>query len=276
MLKSFKHQSKVKTSTNKGKGRQASRQEVRQPFNLEWRKPGVLAALALVIITLLIMVTPKQEILPIEKIRVAGDFTHLDSARIEDQLKPYLGKGFFSVDIVEIQQLLKQQAWVKNVSVRRLWPNQIKVSIEEKQAVARWDDDHLLSREAIVFKADNSAFKHLPVIHGYLGQSVELLSRYKSLQHKFYEYGLQVKAMSEDSKGALDLKLDNGLEINLGSVGNDLKIDSFLAVYQHQIKPRLGHIRQIDFRYNNGFAIAWNEDYINTMTKSGKRGEKNV
>lgn len=276
MLKLFKNHAEVTKSKMKVNSRQASRQKAREPFNMKWIKPAVFIAVPLLLITTLILATPEQELLPIDKIRIAGTFTHLDSSKIEDQLKPYLGKGFFSVDILEIQHLLKQQAWIKNVSVRRLWPNQIRVSIVEKEAVARWDDDHLLSTEAIVFGAETRVFKHLPVIHGYRGQSVELLTRFTSLQHKFYEYGLQVREMSEDSKGALGVKLGNGLAINLGSVDNEEKIDSFLAVYREQIKPRLEHIRHIDFRYSNGFAIAWNKDYLKNMSSAGKRGMKNV
>lgn len=276
MFNIFPFKKGKKEIQKKTKARQASRKAVREPLNIEWRMPGIIMAVASVLITTLIMVSPEKEILPIEKIRIAGYFTHLDSSAIENQLKPYLGRGFFSVDILEIQKELQQQAWISSVSVRRLWPNQIRVSIVEKQAVARWDDGHLLSRDAKIFAADSQAFQHLPVINGYTGQSVELLSRFASLQKQFTRHGLQIIGMSEDSKGSLALKLNNGLAISLGSDNNDHKIDTFLAVYSHQIKPRLEHIRHIDFRYNNGFAIAWKKDHLNKIGKSGSRGNRNV
>lgn len=276
MLKIFQHRQDTQYQKRKAISRQASRKTVPQPFNIEWKMPAVLMVVALLLITTLILLSPEKDILPIEKIRIAGDFTHLDSTRIEAQLKPYLGRGFFSVDILEIQQVLKQQAWIRNVSVRRLWPNQISVSIVEKQVAARWDDDHLLSSEANIFEADSKIFNHLPIINGYKGQSDELLSRFRSLQHKFYEYDIQIIKMSEDSKGALGLSLNNGLVVNLGSEDNERKIDNFLKVYREQIKPRVEHIRHIDFRYNNGFAIAWKKEHLEKMSKLRKRGIRNV
>lgn len=256
--------------------KQASRQVLHEPFRVEWRKPGIFILAAVLVVVMSTLLFPKKEILPIEKIRISGDFTHLDTGRLEEQLKLYLGRGFFSVDIQEIQQVLDQQPWIKSVSVRRLWPDQLKVSIVERQAVARWDDTHLLSKNAKVFKAKSDAFQQLPLIHGYMGQSDELLTRFNDLQYRFNKYDLKISELREDNKGALNLILENNLAISLGSVRNDHKIDSFLAVYKQQIKPRMEHIRHIDFRYSNGFAIAWKKDYLKNVGKLDSRGDMNV
>lgn len=267
--------------TNKAKPtrvnkKQASRKVAHEPFKFKLSKPGVIIVSVIMLVTLVAVVYPKTEVLPIEKIRISGDFTHLDILPVESQLQQYLGQGFFSVDIQEIQQVLDQQPWVNNVSVRRLWPNQLKVSIEENQVFARWDDTHLLSTSAKVFEAKSEAFKQLPLIHGYMGQSVDLLSRFNDLQHQFNKYDLKITEMHEDNKGALNLMLENSLAISLGSEHNEHKIRNFLAVYEQQIKPRMQHIKHIDFRYSNGFAIAWKKDYLKNIGKLDSRGDRNV
>ena len=261
---------------NKINKKQANRQVSHEPFRVDWRKPVIFLLAVVMVVVMSTLLFPKNEILPIEKIRISGDFTHLDTGRLEEQLKVYLGRGFFSVDIQEIQQVLDQQPWINSVSVRRLWPDQLKVSIVERHAVARWDDTHLLSRDAKVFEAKSDAFLHLPVIHGYMGQSEALLTRFNDLQFQFNKYDLKINELREDNKGALNLKLENELAISLGSVSNDHKINSFLAVYKQQIKPRIEHIRHIDFRYSNGYAIAWKKDYLKNIGKLDSRGDRNV
>jgi cell division protein FtsQ len=224
---------------------------------------------------LLLAFMPRDEWLPIDKISIRGQFEQLDTKALQQQLESYLGRGFFNVDIAEIQQQISQQPWISSVSVRRVWPNQLSVRVQEKKAFARWDDDHLLSTEAIVYAADSHKFSELPLINGYTGDSMQLLKRYVELKQRFAEQGIELNALIEDSKGALSLTLDKRLQVSLGSNHNDLKIRHLLAVYSEQIRNRSEQIEHIDFRYSNGFAIAWKKEYLEKMGQQ-QRGNKNV
>lgn len=265
---------------------QAKKKQAEQPLEFIWLqnflhllvthkvKAGLLAVL--VMIFSLPMVMAKTQWLPIEKIILSGQFVQLKTDVLEKKLKPYLGKGFFSVDIKEIQASLVLQPWIAKVSVRRVWPDQINVSVEEKRAVARWDDMNLLSDRAVIFKQESSMFNHLPKVNGYREQSGELLTRYGKLQKQFSALGLQVNELNEDGKGATNLLINEQIRINLGSENNEQKIKHLLAVYKKQIQPESEHIRYIDFRYSNGFAIAWKENYLQQRAKTKKRGNRNV
>ena len=237
------------------------------------RVAGLVLVLMLFSLPLLMAQT---QWLPIEKIVLTGRFVQLDTDVLEQKLKPFLGEGFFSVDIKGIQSKLAQQPWVEKVSVRRVWPDRLNVMVKEKQAVARWDGENLLSDLAVIFKQDSKGFETLPIINGYREQSADLLVRYRNLQLQFSPLGLSVDEMSEDSKGATSLLLDEKLRVNLGSDNNDEKIKHLLAVYEKQIQPESAHIKYIDFRYSNGFAIAWKKDYLQQRAKAQKRGNRNV
>ena len=251
---------------------QARRNEQQERIQLEIDRKWVLGAAVIMLVTLAVYLMPKEQWLPIEKIRISGKFQQLDTQAMQQQLQPYLGQGFFALDIQQIQQEISQQAWVKNVSVRRIWPNQIYVNVEEKQAAARWDDEHLLSAEAVIFPADVSKFAQLPKINGYSKQTRELLERYSRLQQRFDALSIRVTAMVEDNKGSLKLELDERLLVSLGAGNNATKIGHLLAVYPQYIAPKLEFIEQIDFRYSNGFAIAWKQQYLDKM----QRGSNNV
>ena len=254
---------------------QASRMQQKESIQLHISKRYVVMALVFIALGLAVALVPREQWLPIEKITITGEFRQLDIDKLQQQLKPYLGAGFFSVDIQKVQDQVSQQPWIEEVSVRRVWPSMVVVSVIEKQAFARWDDSHLLSTRAEVFEAESKAYMHLPLIHGYAGQSAELLQQYVKLKQKFAERGIQLSALSEDSKGALSLLLDDHLRVNLGTDETEQKIYKMLAVYPMQIKPRKDFIKYIDFRYSNGFAIAWKKDNQQQISDM-KRGNKNV
>lgn len=260
-----------KKSANKK--RQAQRNNIEPAFEINWNMKWMKVLLAVALIAAIPFMLPGGQWLPIEKIQLSGSFKQLDSKIFEHQLKAFLGKGFFSVDIQAVQQLVNQQPWVRSVSVRRIWPNQLHVAVVEKVAIARWDEGHLLSRQAVIFEADSRVFKQLPLINGYSGQTRALLQRYSQIQQRFAVHGMGITEMREDSKGSLSLLMNNQLRISLGSENNDMKIKRFLAVYPLQIKPRAEHIKHIDFRYSNGYAIAWKKEYLK---KLDSRGNKNV
>jgi cell division protein FtsQ len=254
---------------------QASRLQHKESFSLHINKRYVVMVLIFIALGLVAMLVPREQWLPIEKIRITGEFRQLDTDKLQQQLKPYLGAGFFSVNIQKIQDQVSQQPWIEEVSVRRVWPSKIVVSVIEKQAFARWDESHLLSTRAQVFEAESKTFMDLPLIHGYVGQSEELLKQYLDLKQKFGEQGIQLSALTEDSKGSLSLLLDDHLKVNLGTDETEQKIQNMLAVYAMQIKPKTELIKYIDFRYSNGFAIAWKKDNQKQISDM-KRGNKNV
>jgi cell division protein FtsQ len=257
------------------KSRQASRKMKREGFNIRMNKTVLLSVVMICVIGLLVTLLPKQNIMPIEKIRITGNFRYLETQKIEKHLQDYLGDGFFSVDIKSIQHQISQQPWIKKVSVRRVWPDLIAVHLLEKEAFARWDETHLLDRDAIIFTAESKKFQQLPLINGYSGNSRQLLQRFVELRQQFSNQKIELSGLIEDSKGALRLLLNNQLSVSLGSENNDQKIQHLLMVYQQQIQQRSQHIKHIDFRYSNGFAIAWKKEYLE-KTGQLQRGSKNV
>ena len=258
---------KKQPMTNQAKKHQAKKNQAKKNKPIEiaellWLKKHLSVKVIFTILLLsLAIATPfylsDSDIMPINKIRIQGAFKHLEIEPIKSRLKGYLGKGFFSVDIQSMQQKIGQLAWVQSVSVHRIWPSQLAVDIIEKKPFARWDAKHLLSRNAEVFDAQGDAFKSLPLINGLNADSTSLLQRYQQLQQRFSAIGLTLDEMREDRKGALFLTLNNEILVKLGSQQTAEKIDHLLAVYNTVIKPQAVYINTIDFRYSNGFAIAW-------------------
>ncbi len=271
-----------KPPARRRKGPQARRQQPAQPL-FDWRPPRWLVSS--LVVTVMIGVTlwylPKEQWLPIDRIRLQGSFEHVDRQELKRRLDPYLGQGFFTVDIKGLQQRIDDLPWVRESRVRRVWPNGLQLRVIERQPVARFDDRRLLDSNGELFTADARQFMDLPLVHGYAEESREVLEHYARLKPRFTALGLEIREWVEDDKGALRLRLDNDMELRIGSRNRDSRIAQFLAVWPKYIKPQQELISAIDFRYSNGFAVAWKKPKENRPNKgrtqsNNSRDKRNV
>ncbi len=237
---------------------QAQRQQPAQPL-FQWRPTRWLMVTAglLLVVGSLLWYLPKEQWLPIDSIRLVGRFEHVDRQALQQRLQPYLGQGFFTVDIAGMRQQIESLPWVREASIRREWPNRLLLRVIERVAVARFGERRLIDRNGELFEENTENFQKLPLLRGYEEASAAILSRYAGISPRFAELGLNIRAWLEDGKGSLSLQLDSGLTLKLGSRKQEEKIEQFLAVYPRYIAPQRKLIRAIDFRYSNGFAVAW-------------------
>lgn len=217
-----------------------------------------------------------DEILPIRSVQLAGNFEYLDQGEIEKTLQAYIGQGFFSFDIHQLQRSLHDKPWTASVSVRRIWPDKIRVTITEKKPVARWDEQHLLSDRAQVYLADTGGFEHLPLVHAKGHDPEWALRQFYALDARFSSVDERVRALEVDSRGALELELIGGLEIKLGRGDIERKITRLMSIYTQQILPRREQIERLDLRYSNGFAVAWKAEVLQGRDKASIWSNSNV
>lgn len=241
-----------------------------------WRKAYNWIFLLLPLVLGGIYLQQLEQPFPIRSIQLSGTFKHLDQQAVEASLQPYLGQGFFLLDIHQAQQTLSDESWIETVSVRRVWPGSLRVMVEEKTPVARWDGEHLLSQSASVFRADADAFKHLPLVHGDNHPPAWVLQQFYRLQAHFDRVDERLIALQIDSRGALDVELINGLKIKLGRSDIDHKIDRLVSIYRQQILPRREQIKRLDLRYSNGFAVAWKQEVLQGSDKASIWSNGNV
>jgi cell division septal protein FtsQ len=94
-----------------------------QPRSFQWRKSYNWIFLLVPIAFAGYHLSRMDEILPIRSIQLAGTFEYLDQDEIEQALQPFIGQGFFSLDIHQMQRVLHDKSWTDSVSVRRVWPD---------------------------------------------------------------------------------------------------------------------------------------------------------
>jgi cell division protein FtsQ len=214
--------------------------------------------------------------LPIRTIQLTGTFQYIDQKEVELSVQKYIGEGFFSLDINQVQKTLSEKPWTDSISIRRVWPDRLKIVIVEKRPVARWDNRHLLSDRAVVFQAKTGPFSELPLVHGAGNNPGQMLHLYYRLANQFAGLNETLVAVRKDSRGALDMQLENGLKIKVGRSDIERKIARFVVIYRQQIQPRQAEIQQLDLRYSNGFAVAWKKEALKSRDEASLWRNNNV
>ena len=242
--------------------KQAQKKKTGSNFGFKWR---AIYTWILVIVPMfggISYLVQNHTFLPIKTIQLSGVFKHIDQQEIEKALRPFVGEGFFSLDIQNVRNSLRDKPWAESVSIRRLWPDRVMIQIVEKKPLARWDNDHLLSDKAEVFAANTKEFKSLPKIYGSSVEPRYVLQQYYAFSKQFRLLDETISQVNIDSRGAVNIDLTNGFKIKVGRDNVDSKIERLVSIYAQQIRPRRNEIQQLDLRYSNGFTIAWKKEAL--------------
>lgn len=239
--------------TNKQKPK---RRFVNVIVKLFWLLFGVLIAVGLLLQWQKYNASHALTFLPIEHIEITHELSNARALEVINVLKAYKQKNFFLVNVGEMRQQLLAISWVDQVAVSRVWPNRLDVAIAEAQPVAVWQQQHV-NLQGKVFSPDNKD-QNLPVFHVAKQQLSNVLTYYKTMQSQFWQLGLSINEVAMDSRGSMQLMLSNQTKVILGTQRWLEKSDSVMRILESQ---RFAN-HTIDMRYENGFAIATNQQSI--------------
>lgn len=203
---------------------------------------------------------------PIKSVVVEGFYQHTNHDQLRNRVMEQAQRGFFNLDIAEIQQDVEQLPWVDKAYVRRIWPESISVHIEEHQPVARWGDDGLLSDSFKLFFPPGEGVNQDPALQVIIGQlpqlsapsrrHVALLRLLKTTQPILSEIEAPLTGISEDDRRSVTLSLKGDVKVVIGHRLIEERIERFAKIFRPYIAPLYDDVSRVDMRYTNGFALA--------------------
>ena len=197
---------------------------------------------------------------PIRAVTIDAPFQRVTEARIEEAIAAGLRDGFLSADLAAMRRRLEALAWVDAATVRREWPDELRVAVSEQVPAARWGEGGLLNVRGELFIRDaRHVPAELPRLSGPQGSAAEVAGRYLAVRGPLIEAGLDLAAVELDARGAWQLTLTNGIRVRLGRRAVDERLVLFLETVVDMVTAREGDINYIDMRYSNGFSIGWKE-----------------
>ena len=206
---------------------------------------------------------------PIAKVSVEGDLSYISQQAVQQRIEPFVAASFFSVDLVGMHNELEQMPWIASAQVRRVWPDQVVVKLEEQLPIARWGDESLLNNQGQAFApSELSNYQHLPQLYGPKRAQQRVMQQYQVLSQMLRPMGFTVVRLELRERGSWFLSTGQGIELLLGRDHLVEKMRRLSVIYEKALKEQQANIARIDLRYANGLAVAWREPVAPTAANT--------
>ena len=202
--------------------------------------------------------TIKNTSLAIKYVRTEGVFQYLSKNEIKIVLQPLVMTSFFDVDMQTIHTVVSSLPWVDTVTVKRIWPDAIDVKVHEKKPYVRWGKNSLITEQGNIFTPNNiEQFANMTLLNGPESQELKVLEIMKGIKTALADQSMSLAEFSINDRGAWQIKLSNGLEIQLGRNEQLKKLQRFLATLAVLKQEQVEQMAVVDLRYPNGYAVSW-------------------
>jgi cell division protein FtsQ len=211
-----------------------------------------------------------EQELPIQHIVISGDRQFVDDGKLKAAVHKALPGSFFELDVDVAHQVIEARPWVYQASVRKEWPNTLRVFVTEQKAVARWNDDLLLNTHGGSFQALlPESEDNLPLLYGPGGSEQTALQGYRAMQTLLGQQGLLIEQMSLSERFAWRLTLVGGLTLDLGRTEFIDRVQRFVDLYPLLINNER-YLEYVDLRYDTGMAVGWKSDTLLKRSKENR------
>ena len=197
-------------------------------------------------------------VFPLKRVDVKGDLRHVTYQQVSYIVTREFKGNFFTLDLAQVGNGFKKLPWVRNVSVRRQWPDTLEVTLEEHTEMARWADGGLVNTRGELFQAASNS--ELPLFRGPEGSAREITELYGQFKTALAVLKLKPVSLSMNERRAWQVKLNTGLNLDLGRDQPGARLDKFVRVYDATIARMPQPVANVDLRYPNGFAVRFDTE----------------
>ena len=192
-------------------------------------------------------------IFPLNAVKLREPPKHVPVELIERVVREQIRGNFFTVDLNRTRDAFEHLPWVRKVSVRRKFPWSLEVELEEHVALARWNVSSLVNTHGEVFTERTEQV--LPAFIGQPNTSAQVTSMYDEFNKKLLPLKQEVTQISLSPRFAWQLRLSNGMVLELGREQMQQRLEKFVDVYPYSLFTLSHVVTHVDLRYRNGFAV---------------------
>ena len=201
-----------------------------------------------------------EESTPVTSIVIGGEMPFTIRQDIERAIENVNLGNFFNVDVNNVQEKVSKLPWVYSVSVRKKWPNELKIYVVDQTPIALWNGDFLINQYGKAFQADTTRLKSaLPALFGPEGSENIALENFMNLSKLLKFSDLSIDELLLTERHSWQLTLNNGVMLNLGRENKIERVQRFMDVYPQIIKTKKENqqVDYVDLRYDTGLAVGW-------------------
>ncbi|QYZ65463.1 MAG: FtsQ-type POTRA domain-containing protein [Gammaproteobacteria bacterium (ex Lamellibrachia satsuma)] len=198
------------------------------------------------------------KVMPLRVIGIDGEISHLDPKLLKQTVVKAIRGSFFSVDLELIRTEVEGLPWVASASVRRVWPDTLRVDVVEQVALARWGKGALVNRRGEIFRPQQRLkLPELVTLEGPESSAVAISRDFLRFEALLKTVELDLKHVLVDARQAWRLKTRRGLTLNLGRSDIASRLARFVRLYPGLGDGNEGQLEAVDLRYTNGFTARW-------------------
>jgi len=203
-----------------------------------------------------------------------GTLHYVSPAGVRASLAGRLAGNFFTVDLDEVRELFESVPWVRKAAVRRVWPDTLRVRIEEQQPLALWNENQMINTWGEAFTANQGELEDessLPQFVGPEGTESLVVQRYAELARWFAPLDMHVRRIELSPRYAWQAELSSGMKLDLGrdpgaeapdphglpgALPFGARVQRFVQAWPALAQRLEGRaVAHADLRYPNGFAL---------------------
>lgn len=193
----------------------------------------------------------------ISDVRIVGNLRRVSPDELKLAIARRIRGGFFRVDITAVRESALAVPWVRDVSVRRVWPGELHVTVVEDRPIARWAGGGFVTDRGTLLPARQGAGEGgLPVFEGPREAIPVLREGLREFSSIFDGIGGGIARLTRSAAGNWSLDFEDGVRLVFRDE-QKRRVRRFAAVYLSTLIGRRKSIDRIDLRYPNGFAIRW-------------------
>jgi len=184
----------------------------------------------------------------------------------QEQLGQAIREGdygsFFTIDMQSVKENLQKVAWVRQATLRRIWPDKLVVLIEEHRPYALWGDGgRVINTFGELYTAnlaEAEADGPLPQLSGPDGTELEVARRFAEISELTAPLELKPVSVDLSERLAWTVKLDDGTDLLVGreqGVPIAQRISRWVNSYALVTERIQRRASLVDLRYPNGFSV---------------------
>jgi cell division protein FtsQ len=190
---------------------------------------------------------------PLREVRITHAMWHVTAEQIAATVAHEIAGNFFTLDLARARAGFEKLPWVRNVSVRRQWPDRLDVALEEHVPLGRWGSAALVNTYGELFAAAYDG--KLPLFVGPPGSAKEIAIQYGYFEKSLGTLGMVPAQVQVSARRAWQLKLASGITLELGRENIEARLDRFVSFYARTVGSLQRRVSYVDLRYPNGFAV---------------------
>jgi len=224
-----------------------------RPQILLWLANFLYALAAVLLMYAVLFVVVHLPIFPLKEVKVEGDMQHVTREQLKLIVSRHLQGNFFTLNLEQTRDAFQKLPWVRNVSVRRRWPDKLEVTVEEHRELARWGNIALVNTHGELFHAASDS--ELPVFYGPGDGVHEVAEHFGTYSTLLQPTGLRVTQIALSPRRAWQIGTDKGMVIELGREQPEARLAKFVGAYGKTLGLLGVTVAYADLRYPNGFAV---------------------